>query len=157
MKDINNRKDLLLSTRAQNRTAPIQLCRHIRHILTPKHFSQVPKILRRTPISPLLGHIIQRKRLVVRQRKDLRGRQERRVVDRGVVVQRLNRQLVLVGDGRVVDADEAVGRAGDEQVGRGWVEAERGDVVAVDFGVGCFGGGGGADVPGFDELFGVYR
>lgn len=146
-----------MRTRAQNGTAPIQLGRHIRHILTPKHLSQVAKILRRTPIRPLLGNIIQRKRLVVRQRKDLGGRQERCVVDRGVVVERLHRQLVLVGNGRVVDADEAVGRAGDEQVGRGRVEAERGHVVAVDFGVGCFGAGGGADVPGFfDELLSVY-
>lgn len=63
------------------------------------------------------------------------------------MVKRLDGELVLVGNGRVVDADEAVGRAGDEERGRGRVEAERGDVVAVDFGVGCFGGGAGADVP----------
>lgn len=147
-KNINNRKvDILLRSRAQNGTAPIQLGRHIRHILTPKHLSQVPKIPRGIPIRAFLGNVIQRKRLVVRQRKDLGGRQEGGIVDRGVVVERLHGQLVLVGNGGVVDADEAVGRAGDEQRGRGRVEAERGHVVAVDFGVGCFGGGGGADVP----------
>jgi hypothetical protein len=68
-------------------------------------------------------------------------------VDGGVVVERLDGELVLVLDGGVVDADEAVGRARDEQRGLGRVEGEGGDVVAVDFGVGRFWGWVGADVP----------
>lgn len=131
----------------QNRTATIHLGRHIRHILTPQNLSQVAKVLRGVPRLALVGDVVQRKGLVVGQGKELRGVEEGGVVDGGVVVERLDGELVLVEDGGVVDADEAVGRARDEQGGLGRVEGQGGDVVAVDFGVGCLGGGVGTDVP----------
>lgn len=71
------------------------------------------------------------------EREDLGGRQPGGVVDGGVVVKGLQGDVVLVGDARVVDVDEAVGRAAEE-VGRGErVEGQGGDVVAVDFLVVC--------------------
>ena len=68
-------------------------------------------------------------------------------MDGGVVVEGLDRQVVLVGDAGVVDVDEAVGGAGEEDGWGGGVEGEGGDVVGVDFGVGCFWGGGGSYIP----------
>lgn len=65
------------------------------------------------------------------------------------MVEGLDGQVVLVLDACVVDADEAVGGAGEEEVWGAGVEGEGGDVVAVDFLVGGFGGGVGTDVPGW--------
>lgn len=65
----------------------------------------------------------------------------------GAVVEGLDNNFVLVGDGGVDDVDEAIRRAGEKKMGGGWVEVELGDVVAVYFRVLDLGGGGGADVP----------
>lgn len=65
------------------------------------------------------------------------------------MVVRLQRQLILVVDARVVDVDEPVGRAGEEMGWGGGVEGEGCYVVGVDFVVGGLWGGGGADVPGW--------
>lgn len=136
-----------MSTCTQNRTAAIHLCRNIRHILTTQNLSQVPEILRGIPRLALISNIVQRKHLVVGQGEELRIVEKSGIMDGGVVVERLDGELVLVEDGCVVDADEAVGRARDEQRWLRWVEGQGGDVVAVDFGVGCLWGGVGADVP----------
>jgi hypothetical protein len=96
----------------------------------------------------LLGDVVQGELLIVGQGEDARGLQPGGVVDGGVVVDGLDDDLVLVGDARVVDVDEAVGRPGQEERRVGRVEGEVGDVVAVDLAVVRLRGGGGADVPG---------
>lgn len=139
---------ILLSATPDNGSAPIRLDRHARHILTPQRGAQIPKHLHGIPILPLLGDIVQRKLLIVRQGQHLGGGQERGMVDGGVVVEGLDGQVVLVRDARVVDVDEPVGRAAQQDGRVGGVEGQLGDVVAVEVLVVRFGGGGqGAQVP----------
>lgn len=107
-----------MRARPNNRTTPVHLGRHIRNILTPQHSPQIAKVQRRIAIGALLGKVVQRKLLVVGEGEDLGGRQPGGVVDGGVVVEGLQGDVVLVGDARVVDVDQAVGRAAEE-VGRG--------------------------------------
>lgn len=137
-----------MSTATDDSASTVHLGRNVRHVLTTQDLSQVSKVMRRVAICALLAKIVQRKLLVVRYGQDFAaGRQEGRVVHRGVMVERLDSNLVLIGDARVIDVDEAVCRAGEEQERLGGVEGELGDVVGVDFLVVCFLGGRTADIP----------
>lgn len=72
---------------------------------------------------------------------DFRGLIEEAGVVDGAVVEGCDDEVVFVGDEGVAYREEAVGRAGEEEVGGCWVEGEFGYVVGVDFGVGDLGGG----------------
>lgn len=77
-----------------------------------------------------------------------RGGKEGGVGDGAAVVLHLQQGVVFVGDGGVVDVDEAVGAAGEETVGQARVELQRRHVIVVAFDVALQRAGGGAQVPG---------
>lgn len=67
----------------------------------------------------------------MRECEDLGGAEEGGLMH-GATVERLDDYVVFLGDSRVVDVDETVRRAGEENVGRlARVETELRDVVAV--------------------------
>ncbi|CAG9988372.1 unnamed protein product [Clonostachys byssicola] len=101
----------LLRTSTNNGTTSIILRHDVRHVLALRAFPQVAEILDRIPRALGLGDVVDGEALVVGQRVDEGRAQKAGPVDGGVEVERLHRELVLVRDGGVVDADEAVGRA----------------------------------------------
>lgn len=133
---------------SEHGAATVRLGRHARHVLTLQGAAHIAKVAEGVAGEVLLGDVVESELLVVGQGENARGLQPGGVVDGGVVVDGLDDDLVLVGDARVVDVDEAVGRPGQEQRRVGRVEGEVGDVVAVDLAVLRLGGGSGADVPG---------
>lgn len=145
-----NQKNLLLSAGADNRTATVRLAHHVRDILAPQHAPQVAPVLRGiAPLGPLI-HVIQRKLLVVRKRHDLGPREEPSAVNGRAVVERLQRDVVLVRDARVVHVDQAVRRAAQQKRRLARPERQLRHVVAVHLLVVRAGAGAGPHVPGED-------
>ena len=132
--------NILLSTGTDNRTGPVTLGHNVRHILTLHLRPQVPKVLDRVAARMRLGDVVHGEPLIVGERVHERAVQEARAVDGGVEVERLDGDVILVGDARVVHVDEAVGGAGEEDGGRGRVVGQGGDVVGVQVVVGGLGG-----------------
>lgn len=69
------------------------------------------------------------------QGKEVRAGKEAGAVDRTAVVLHLDEGVVFVGDGGVVDVDEAVGAAGEEAARLRGVESQVRYVVVVAFDV----------------------
>ena len=81
------------------------------------------------------------------QGENVRGGQEAGAADRAAVVLDLDEGVVFVGDGDVVDVNEAVGTAGEETSWLGGVESHFCDVVVVAFDVVLQRSAWGAHVP----------
>ena len=79
--------------------------------------------------------MIDGQRLVVAEGEEMGVGQEAGVVDGAAVVLHLDEGVVFVGDGDVVEVDEAVGAAGEETAWLRGMEVQRCYVVVVAFDV----------------------
>lgn len=113
-------KHLVLLRPHADHGAPLRLGHHPRRVPAREHGPHVANVPDRR--GRAVGRVVQRQLLVVRERVDrvrLRGRRAREeagAVD-GAVVEGCDDDVVFVGDEDVAEVDEAVGRAGEEEVG----------------------------------------
>lgn len=115
------RGNLLLRAGPYDSAHVAQLRRDVGDVLAPEGGADVPHGPGGVAALAGLGNIVQGEPLVVADGVDLGGVEEARTVD-GAVVEGLDDDLVLVGDGRVADVDEPVGGAREEDLGRCRVE-----------------------------------
>lgn len=108
-----------------------QLGRHVGDVLTLEGVPDVADVPGRGAVLVALCHIVHGELLVVGHGVHLRVVEEAGEVH-GAVVEGLDDDLVLVRDAGVADVDEAVGGAGEQDVGGGGVEVQL--VTGEDFG-----------------------
>ncbi len=115
---------LLLRAGADDGAVPFRLDDDVGHVLTAERLPGVAEVDHGRPALEVGGGAVQGEALVVGNGKDLVVGQEAGVVDRRVMVEGLDDYLVLVGDARVADVDEAVGRARQEDGGVAGMEVQ---------------------------------
>lgn len=100
-----------MSSSTNDSTGTIRFCEDVGNILATKHIAHIPKVDCRCSVFMILGHVIERKLFVMRKSKHFGGIQETCVVDRSIMVESLDHNLVLVCDSSIADIYKTICRS----------------------------------------------